>query len=68
MSVSLAPIQLIYQRKGSDFKLKMKLSSMNFEFKHTTIGPNTSFTTDWNFSLRLEKEDDSFTSFQELNE
>jgi hypothetical protein len=65
MSVSLAPIRLVYEK--NDVKLAMKLSSMNVELKHATLGPNTSFTTDWTFNLSLLKEDSSkFETFEKL--
>lgn len=71
MSYSLAPIDLLYKEvSGSNkdpFELVMKLSSINFEQNHSTIGPDTSFTTDWAFDLTLEKNGSSpFATFEEL--
>jgi hypothetical protein len=71
MSISLAPIQLVYQpkqRKTKSFQLIMKLSSMNFELRHATIGPDTSFTADWTFNLFLEKGGSNFTTFKDFEE
>jgi hypothetical protein len=72
MSYALAPIGLLYQEgprsKKDPFKLVMNLSSINFELNQSSIGPNTSFTTDWAFNLTLEKNGSSpFNTFEGLS-
>lgn len=42
------------------------LSSINFDINHTTVGPETPFTTEMDFDLRIINEGDQFDHVEEL--
>jgi hypothetical protein len=61
-------LRYVHSQAGlDDLDILLNLSSLNFDINHTTIGPDTPFTSEMTFDVAIESEDDAdFENMQQL--
>jgi hypothetical protein len=74
MPANFSKLRLLYSQpapaalpaNSPPLQMAFNLNSINFDINHATVGPDTPYTSELSFMLKVEQPNAQFTTFQEL--